>query len=103
MNVRSRASLYQAIERLMRLGLVEVSRPCAFAGYPDRIVYAITDPGREVAREWLRAMLRDTGDAFPEFVAALSLLFGLPPDDARASSRCARAGSRASWPRPSRR
>jgi len=82
-NVRSRASLYQALERLMRLGLVEVSETVRVAGYPDRIVYAITDAGREAAREWLRAMLRDTGEEFPEFVAAVSLVFALSPDDAR--------------------
>jgi len=82
-NVRSRASLYQALERLMRLGLVEVSETVRIAGYPDRIVYAITDAGREAAREWLRAMLRDTGEEFPEFVAAVSLVFALSPDDAR--------------------
>ena len=82
-NVRSRASLYQALERLMRLGLVEVSETVRIAGYPDRIVYAITDAGRQAAREWLRAMLRDTGEEFPEFVAAVSLVFALSPDDAR--------------------
>jgi DNA-binding PadR family transcriptional regulator len=82
-NVRSRASLYQAIERLVRLGLAEVAETVRVAGYPDRIVYAITDAGREVAREWLRAMLRDTGEEFPEFIAAVSLLFALEPDDAR--------------------
>src|SRR5215212_117720 len=82
-NVRSRASLYQAIERLVRLGLVEVSETVRVTGYPDRIVYAITEPGREVAREWLREMLRDTGEEFPEFIAAVSLLFALEPEDAR--------------------
>jgi DNA-binding PadR family transcriptional regulator len=82
-NVRARASLYQTIERLMRLGLVEVSETVRSEGYPDRIVYAITDSGREVARAWLREMLRSTGDDYPEFIAALSLMFGLAPDDAR--------------------
>jgi DNA-binding PadR family transcriptional regulator len=82
-NVRSRASLYQAIERLVRLGLVEVAETKRVAGYPDRVVYAITDAGREVARQWLREMLRDTGEEFPEFVAAVSLLFALEPADAR--------------------
>ena len=82
-NVRSRASLYQAIERLVRLGLVEVAETVRVAGYPDRTVYAITDAGREVGREWLREMLRDTGAAFPEFIAAVSLLFVLTPEDAR--------------------
>src|ERR1700733_15411856 len=56
-NVRSRASLYQAIERLVRNGLVEISETGRVGGYPDRTVYAITDAGREVAPQWLREML----------------------------------------------
>src|ERR671922_2176734 len=81
-NVRSRASLYQTIERLQRLGLVEPRETLRTEGRPDRTVYAITDAGREVAREWLREMLRTTGDEFPEFITALSMLFGLEPQDA---------------------
>jgi DNA-binding PadR family transcriptional regulator len=83
-NVRSRGSLYQTIERLVRHGLVEVSETVRVEGYPDRILYAITDAGREVAREWLREMLRTVGGEYPEFIAAVSILFGLPPEDARA-------------------
>ena len=45
-------------------------------------MYAITDAGREVAREWLREMLASTGGEYPEFIAAVSILFGLPPDEA---------------------
>src|SRR6202011_4591772 len=56
-NLHSRASLYQTIERLGRLGLVEVVETVRTDGYPDRVVYAITDPGREVAKEWLGEML----------------------------------------------
>jgi DNA-binding PadR family transcriptional regulator len=82
-NVRSRASLYQAIERLERLGLVEVSATVRQDGYPDRVVYAITEAGRLVARQWLREMLSDTGGQYPEFIAALSIVFGLPPEEAR--------------------
>jgi DNA-binding PadR family transcriptional regulator len=82
-NVRSRASLYQTIERLERLGLVEVSATVRQEGYPDRVVYAITDDGRQVARQWLREMLSDTGGQYPEFIVALSILFGLPVEEAR--------------------
>jgi DNA-binding PadR family transcriptional regulator len=82
-NVRSRASLYQTIERLQRLGLVEVAETVHQAGYPDRVVYAITDAGRETARQWLREMLSDTGSPYPEFITALSILFGLPVEEAR--------------------
>lgn len=83
-NVRARASLYQALERLQRLGLVEVQETVRGAGYPDRVVYAITEAGRATAREWLRDMLRTTGGEYPDFIAAVSILFGLAPDDARA-------------------
>jgi DNA-binding PadR family transcriptional regulator len=82
-NVRSRASLYQTIERLKRHGLVEVHETQRAEGYPDRVVYAITDEGRAVAREWLREMLRNTDGEYPEFLAAVSILFGLLPDEAR--------------------
>lgn len=83
-NVRSRASLYQTIERLQRLGLVEVSETIRQEGYPDRVVYAITEAGRDAAREWLREMLSDTSGQYPEFIAALSIVFGLPVEEARA-------------------
>ena len=82
-NVRSRASLYQTIERLVRHGLVEVHETVRTEGHPDRIVYAITDAGREAAREWLREMLSTTGGEFPEFITAVSMLFGLSPGEAR--------------------
>jgi DNA-binding PadR family transcriptional regulator len=83
-NVRSRASLYQTIERLQRLGLVEVAETIRQEGYPDRTVYAITDAGREAAEVWLREMLSETGSEYPEFIVALSMLFGLPVEEARA-------------------
>jgi DNA-binding PadR family transcriptional regulator len=83
-NVRSRASLYQTLDRLVRLGLVEVHESVRSEGYPDRIVYAITEAGHETARDWLRETLRTTGGEYPEFIAAVSVLIGLDPDDARA-------------------
>ena len=82
-NVRSRASLYQTIERLERHGLVEVAETERVEGYPDRVIYRTTPAGREVAHEWLREMLRSGGDEYPEFIAALSIMFVLAPDDAR--------------------
>jgi DNA-binding PadR family transcriptional regulator len=83
-NLRSRANLQQAIKRLQRLGLVEVHQTVRGEGYPDRIVYGITDAGRETARAWLREMLAETAGEYPDFIAAVSILFGLEPDDARA-------------------
>jgi DNA-binding PadR family transcriptional regulator len=83
-NLRSPASLQQAIKRLERLGLVEVHETVRSQNYPDRIVYAITDAGRQAARTWLRQMLAQTSGDYPDFIAAVSIMFGLEPDDARA-------------------
>lgn len=81
-NVRSPASLYQTIKRLERLGLVEVEATIRGDSQPDRTVYRITDSGREVAHQWLLAMLGETGGDYPEFIAALSMLAVLVPDQA---------------------
>jgi DNA-binding PadR family transcriptional regulator len=80
-NVRSRASLYQTLDRLLRHDLVEVTETVRVEGYPDRVVYGVTDAGRTVAGQWLREMLHSTDDEYPEFIAALSLMFVLPPED----------------------
>jgi DNA-binding PadR family transcriptional regulator len=81
-NVRQRASLYQAIDRLLRLGLVGVRETVRGDGSPDRVVYEITDEGRETARVWLREILRTTGGDFPAFPAGVSVLTLLAPEDA---------------------
>jgi DNA-binding PadR family transcriptional regulator len=82
-NVKSRASVYQAIERLQRDGLIEPTGTSSMAGYPDRVEYAITDQGRAVAIDWLRRLLGSTDPDRSEFIVALSMMFVLAPDDAR--------------------
>jgi hypothetical protein len=37
----------------------------------------------ETAREWLREMWLESGGQYPEFIAAVSILFVLPPVEAR--------------------
>ena len=82
-NVRARASVYQTIDRLVRLGLVEIHETVKTESHPDRVVYAITPDGRVAAHDWLRQILRSGGDEYPEFIAAVSVAFGLQPDDVR--------------------
>jgi DNA-binding PadR family transcriptional regulator len=82
-NLRSRASVYQTIERMQREGLIEPSGSSSAPGYPERVEYAITEHGRATALNWLREMLSNTGPEFPEFTAALSALFVLSPEDVR--------------------
>lgn len=82
-NVKTRASVYQTIERLARDGLIEPAGTSSTAGYPDRVEYAITDQGRTAATDWLRELLASTSPDATGFTAALSVIFALTPDDAR--------------------
>jgi DNA-binding PadR family transcriptional regulator len=45
--------LYQVLDRLKRDGLVEAVRAEAQPRRPDRLIYAITEPGRTELRRWL--------------------------------------------------
>lgn len=84
-NVRRRASIYQALERLVRLGLIELRETVQTESHPDRIMYAITRRGKEAAKAWLGEMLTTVGNDFPDFPAAISVLAMLTPGEAKAS------------------
>lgn len=73
-NVRQRGSLYQTIERLERDGLIAPETVEREEGRPDRTVYGVTPVGRKVAIDWLRGMLAEPQNEFPEFPVALSFL-----------------------------
>ena len=83
-NVRARASLYQTIERLVRLGLVEVSETTRHRGLSGSGRVRDHRRRREVAREWLREMLAAPTASFRSSSPPLSILFGLAPEEARA-------------------
>jgi DNA-binding PadR family transcriptional regulator len=82
-NVRQRTNIYQTIERLLRDGLIAVRETLREAGRPDRTTYEATEEGRMVLVEWLREMLSEAAQEFPEFPAALSFLAILTTNDAR--------------------
>jgi len=82
-NVRRPASVYQALEQMVRLGLIEVQSEAESEGHSNRVVYAITDRGREMARVWAPKMLATVCADFPEFPAAASLLNMLSLEDAQ--------------------
>lgn len=73
-------SLYSVVERLARSGAIE---PCATVRdgrRPERTVYRLTAAGRAKFDGWLASILRTPAKEFPQFMAGLSLLPGLPPD-----------------------
>jgi DNA-binding PadR family transcriptional regulator len=82
-NVRQRASVYQAIERLLRLGLIAIRETVQTESHPDRTVYVITRRGRGTAKAWLRGTLTTVGADFPEFPAGVSVLAMVPPAEAQ--------------------
>ena len=81
-DVSQRATLYKTIERLRDAGLIAVNKTERDHRFPERTLYALTEEGIRVARQWLTEMLATPRNEFPEFPAALSFLFGLTPDDA---------------------
>jgi DNA-binding PadR family transcriptional regulator len=84
-DVKQRATLYKTIERLRAAGLIAVNKTERDQRFPERTVYALTEEGLRVGREWLTEMLATPRNEFPEFPAALSFLFGLTPDEALAA------------------
>ncbi|ASS57661.1 PadR family transcriptional regulator [Rhizobium leguminosarum bv. viciae] len=80
-NVTQRASLYQTIQRLEREGLITPQKTVRDDKRPERTVYEITEKGREIALEWMRAILSTLTREYPEFPAAMSFLPLLTPDD----------------------
>lgn len=81
-NVRHRAGIYQAIDRLLRLGLISVEGTAQTAGMPERTIYAITEAGSATARSWVAETLVAVGEEFPDFPLGLSFLQMLTPAEA---------------------
>ncbi|GAA4065233.1 MULTISPECIES: PadR family transcriptional regulator [Actinomadura] len=75
-------SLYTVVRALHREGLIEEAGTARAGRRPERTVYALTDRGRREIRDWLRELVGEPHHEFPRFVAGLSLLPALPPDEA---------------------
>ena len=84
-NVTQRNSVYQAIDRLLRDGLIEVRSTERAENRPERTTYRITPAGRATLRQWLRSMLATPAREYPEFPAALSFLPSLTEAEAVAA------------------
>src|SRR6185503_3610058 len=82
-NVAQRNSVYQTIDALASAGLIRVRETSRAERRPERTVYEATEEGRRALATWLRTVLSTPAREFPDFPAALSLLPGLSPDEAR--------------------
>ena len=82
-NVAQRNSVYQALDRLVRDGLVRPAGTIRDGGRPERTVYEVTGEGVAAMRGWLIEMLPAPAREFPEFPAALAFVAILAPAEVR--------------------
>jgi DNA-binding PadR family transcriptional regulator len=79
-----RGTLYHAVERLEKRGLVESVETTREGRRPERTVYRITEAGEDALLDRLRELLADPPREYPPLVQALSFISRLEPEDARA-------------------
>jgi len=77
----NQGTLYAVVGQLVRAGLIAAVETKREGARPERTVYAITAAGREEMRAWLRELVAEPVHEHPRFVAALSLIAALPPDE----------------------
>jgi DNA-binding PadR family transcriptional regulator len=77
-----RGSLYHAIARLERAGLIEVEATGREGRRPERTTYRITPPGIEALLTKLRQIIATPRQESSEFMAAMSFLVHLSPEEA---------------------
>lgn len=75
-------SLYDAVSRLERAGLVERVGTDRHGARPERTVYVITQAGRDQLQVLMQEFLSAPVNEYPRFVAALAHLSILPPTEA---------------------
>jgi DNA-binding PadR family transcriptional regulator len=77
-----RGSLYHAIERLQLAGLIEPVETTREGRRPERTVYRLTESGDREGLDWLRDLLAKPAREASQFLAAISYLPCLTPEDA---------------------
>jgi DNA-binding PadR family transcriptional regulator len=75
-------SLYMVVGQLEKAGFVAAQGTERAGQRPERTTYAITDAGRAELHDWLRELVEEPQHEYPGFVAALSLIAALEPDEA---------------------
>ena len=77
-----RGSLYHAINRLARGGLIDAVGTSREGGRPERTTYRLTSAGEQELHATLRGMVAELRAGASEFFAGLSFLVYLTPEDA---------------------
>jgi DNA-binding PadR family transcriptional regulator len=75
-------SLYAVVEALEKNGFIKATGTVREGKRPERTVYAITDDGAREMDDWLTELLGVPTKEYPAFMAGLSFIAALSPDDA---------------------
>jgi DNA-binding PadR family transcriptional regulator len=75
-------SLYTVVQNLERSGYVEAVGVTRQGARPERTVYQITDAGRDELVAWTRELIAEPEAEHTRFIAGLSVLSVLTPNDA---------------------
>ncbi|KFZ83416.1 PadR family transcriptional regulator [Amycolatopsis sp. MJM2582] len=74
-------SFYTVVGNLRKHGFIEAAESGRDGARPERTVYRITDAGRDEMLDWLRELLGELAPEEPKFVAGLSVMGWLGPDE----------------------
>jgi DNA-binding PadR family transcriptional regulator len=74
-------SIYDTVERLEEGGFITAQETSREGRRPEKTTYAITDHGREEILAWLREMLAQPVNDYPQFAAALAFFAALDKDE----------------------
>ncbi len=74
-------SFYTVVGNLRKHGLIEAAESGRDGARPERTVYRITEAGRDEMLDWLRELLAELAPEEPKFVAGLSVMGWLGPDE----------------------
>jgi DNA-binding PadR family transcriptional regulator len=80
-------SLYAVVESLEKKGFIKAAGTVREGKRPQRTVYEITDDGSREMDDWLTELIGTPSKEYPDFMAGLSFLPALDPDDAIAALR----------------
>jgi DNA-binding PadR family transcriptional regulator len=75
-------SLYAVVESLEKKGLIKATGTVRQGKRPQRTVYEITDEGANEMNEWMTELISVPAKEYSGFLAGLSFLPSLHPDDA---------------------
>jgi DNA-binding PadR family transcriptional regulator len=78
-------SLYAVVESLEKKGLVKAAGTVQEGRRPQKTVYEITDDGAREMTDWLTELIAEPAKEYPAFLAGLSFLPALDPEDAVAA------------------